>query len=72
MSEPQAQTVIVVDRDFQGLVEYLWDQIEDETSELWRHIGEVVERVAPDIRPFDRREAVDLILRPIARVIYDD
>lgn len=49
----------------------LWQQLGDETSPLCQRISEIVERLAPDISPYDRRQAVDDIATAIETVIPD-
>jgi hypothetical protein len=68
----KAVTQLIVDNDYERVVVRIHEYLQDETSDLWRHIGEVLERLDPAISPFDRREATSEILKPIGRVIEDE
>lgn len=61
-----------VEHDYEGVVDRIAALVFEEGSDLWRHIGEVVERIAPGISPFDRREATAEILAPIRKVYADE
>jgi hypothetical protein len=54
--------------DHEGLSAIASGLVLREGSELWVHIGAVVDRLRPDLTPFDRREVVHEILRPLRRV----
>lgn len=61
-----------VERDYEGVVDEITDLVFKEDSDAWRHISEVLERIAPDLSPFDRREAVAEVLNPIRKVIENE
>lgn len=61
---------ITVEEDYEGVVKQLADLV-GEGSTLWLHIGDVLEKLAPDLGPFDRREATAEILRPVRQVFID-
>jgi hypothetical protein len=57
--------------DHEGIAAIASSLVLKEGSELWLHIGAVVDRIQPDMTPFDRRELVHEILRPLRRVLSD-
>lgn len=54
--------------DHEGLSAIASGLVLREGSELWVHIANVLEQVQPLLTPFDRRELVHEILRPLRRV----
>lgn len=71
-SSGKASPPFFVEHDYEDFVQQIADLSLDEDSNLWRHIGEVLERLAPGINPFDRREATAEILSPIRKALADE
>jgi hypothetical protein len=57
---------------FQIGIDYVPDplylQMQDENSELYRAIGDIIERLVPGVAPFDRIVAVGEILKEVGKL----
>lgn len=71
-SSEKASPPFFVEHDYEGVVDQITDLVFKEDSDAWLRIGEVLERIAPGLSPFDRREAVAEVLQPIRKVIEDE
>jgi hypothetical protein len=64
----KASPPFFVEHDYEGVVDEICDLVYVEDSDLWRHMGEVLERVVPGIDPYTRRELTEEMLAPIRKV----
>lgn len=49
----------------------VYNLLDDEKSPMWQAFARVVERLKPDIGPWDKREAVDAIVTEFKQVVED-
>lgn len=64
-----------VETSVETQIEHYWSGIynllADETSEIWLALAAVVEKLVPDIGPWDKREAVAAIVKEFEAVTDD-
>lgn len=68
---------------YEGLIEHsvetqidlywanIYNLLDDETSPMWRAFADVVEKLQPDIGPWDKRELVGAIVAEFKAVVED-
>lgn len=66
---------MAIDRAVEVQLDTYWENVytllDDEKSELWRAFADVVEKLQPDIGPWDKRELVSAIVAEFKAVLDD-
>lgn len=65
---------LAIDSEVETQIKAYWDGIYkllDEGSPLWKSFGDVVDRLRPDLPPYDRREAIASIVTEFKQAVED-
>jgi hypothetical protein len=66
---------MAIDRAVENQLDAYWEGVyallDDETSQMWKAFAEVVEKLQPEIGPWDRREMVAAIVAEFKAVVED-
>lgn len=66
---------LLIDHQVETQIDAYWTGIhallDDEASDLWQAFGDVVDKLRPDLPPWDRREAIASIVTEFKQVVED-